>query len=216
MKEPFVSVQDLITQTSVLSDMELQKYLGSLDTNEQQSFIAGNITNALDSVSNVKQQRFLDLMDQTTGSDNNITASAYYLARTKDLKDMAIDVDNVAIKQLNVSDVNAGLVNRQNEINEWANNNKLDTLFFLQVLFVTLTFVTFMIFMKSNGYVSPNIFGMTTFFAGILAVFTLITRARFTIVQRDSRYWHKTRFPKEVDPYPNFGVCDAAESGATA
>ena len=206
MKEPFVNVADLISQTQTLSDLELQQYLQSLSGSEQTNFIATNVNDALQSVKSVKQQRFTDLISQIRGSDNNITSTAYYLARTKDLTDMSNDIDAIAIKQLNVSDVNGGLADRQNEINEWANFNKLDTLFFMQVLFITLTFIAFMIFLRSNNLISQNIFGLTTFFAGIIAIFTLVTRARYTSVMRDSRYWHKARFPKESSPYPDLSA----------
>jgi HAMP domain-containing protein len=202
MKEPFVDVGSLINQATTLSDMELQAYLSSLSPNQKSDFTASNVADAINSVKAMKQQRYNDMAAQVLGADNNITAAAYYTARTQDLKNMAHDVDNVAIKQLMTSDINAGLVGRQNEINEWSNFNKLDTLFFMQVLFICLTFVSGILFLKTQNMISQSLFTLLAFLAAFLAFFALITRARKTSVLRDSRYWHKMRFPKQQDPFP--------------
>ena len=201
-----MDVGALISQTQVLSDMELQAYLASLSSSQQSDFTASNVADAINSVKTVKQQRYNDMADQVAGADNNLTAAAYYLARTQDLKNMAGDIDEVAIKQLITSDVNHDLAGRQYEINEWANFNKLDTLFFMQVLFVCLTFVSGMLFLKSNNLITPSLFTLLAFLAAFLGAFTLITRARTTSVMRDSRYWHKMRFPSQQNPYPNIDI----------
>lgn len=205
-----MDVGSLIDQTQLLSDMELQAYLSSLGESGRGDFTASNVSDAINTVKSVKQQRYKDMAHQIIGADNNITAAAYYAARTQDLKDMAGDIDQVAIKQIKTSDINHDLVGRQYEINEWANFNKLDTLFFMQVLFICLTFVSGILFLKINGIIPSFLFTLLAFLAALVAVFTLVTRARTTSVARDSRYWHKMRFPKEVDPYPNVdvdGIC---------
>jgi len=206
MKEQFVDVASLINQTQVLSDMELQAYLASMNTSDRSDFTASNVADAINSVKAVKQQRFNDMTDQVAGADNNITAAAYYLARTQDLKNMAGDIDEVAIKQLTTSDINTDLAGRQYEINEWANFNKLDTLFFMQVLFICLTFISGILFLKSSNLISSYLFTLLSFLAALLAIFTLVTRSRKTSVQRDSRFWHKMRFPKQQNPYPDVDV----------
>jgi hypothetical protein len=210
MKEQFVDVGSLIQQTELLSDMELQAYLSSLDKSGRTNFTSSNVDDAINSVKSIKQQRFTDMQDQIAGADNNITAAAYYTARTQDLKNVATDIDEVAIKQLIASDINHSLAGRQYEINEWANFNKLDTLFFMQILFICLTFVSGILFLKINDLISSYLFTLLSFLAGFLAVFTLIVRARKTTVARDSRYWHKMRFPSQKNPFPSVdvsGVC---------
>jgi hypothetical protein len=202
MKEPFLDVTQLIAQTKTVSDMELQAYLSSLSGSQASDFTATNVADAVNSVKALKQQRYNDMYDQLTGADNNITAAAYYVARTEDLKNMASDIDTVAIQQLNTSDINTTLAGRQYEINEWANFNKLDTLFFMQVLFICLTFVSGMLFLKSSNLVSNSLFTLLAFLAAGLAVYSLVTRARKTSVMRDSRYWSKMRFPAQNDPFP--------------
>jgi len=137
-------------------------------------------------------------MDQVTGADNNITSAAYYLSRTRDLTDLAKDIDNATLSQLNVSDINRNLSVRQKEINEWSNHNKLDTLYFLQILFISLTLIGIMAFLLSFNLISQSLFTFVSYVIGILALVILLLRWRFTKVNRDSRYWHKGRFPKQT------------------
>ena len=202
MKEPFINLDTLIDQTQLLSDMELQAYLASLSSSQKSDFIASNVKDVMDNVQKIKSQKYLDMADQVAGADNNITSAAYYLSRTDDLKNLASDVDKLTIEQLNVADLNKEVIGRQHEINEWSNFNKLDTLFFLQVLFVVLTFVSILLFLKSSGIVSSSLFTLLAVLSGLFAVAVLIFRARYTKVIRDDRYWHKARFPKQHDPFP--------------
>ena len=202
MKEPFVSLDTLIDQTQLLSDMELQSYLANLSSSQRTDFVVSNVRDVMDNVEKTKSQRYVDMADQISGADNNITSAAYYLARTDDLKNLASDVDTLTLEQLNVADLNKEVIGRQYEINEWSNQNKLDTLYFLQLLFVILTFVSMLLFLKTNNIISQSLFALLTTLAGLFAVFVLIFRARYTKVVRDDRYWHKARFPRQHDPFP--------------
>jgi hypothetical protein len=201
MKEPFVNLEVLMQQTALLSDMELQAYLAGLSESERSNFLLGNVQGAVDVVKEQKASKFNDLFDQAIGADNNVTSTAYYIARTKDLTDFADDVDDMMVNQLNATDVNAGLAARQNEINEWSNFNKLDTLYIMQILFVSLSFVGILAFLLSNGTISQSLFAFVSYFIAAIAVVMLIIRWRYTNVARDGRYWHKAKFQKQPNVY---------------
>lgn len=155
---------------------------------------------ALNRVKAAKLDRFQYMSEDLTGADNNITSTAYYVQRAADMSQMADDIGEVTTKQLSASTINSGLISRQEEINQWANNNKLDTLFFLQILFITLTFISSMVFLNSNGLISSYLLNLFIVLASFFAVFVLITRARKTSVLRDGRYWNKMRFGTEKSP----------------
>ncbi|NBO71933.1 hypothetical protein EBV26_15865, partial [bacterium] len=137
MKEAFANVNSLIDQTKLLSDMELQAYLTTLGDSQKNDFIVSNVGETIKAVNESKTAKFNDLIDQVTGADNNIVSSAYYMARTRDLTSLAKDVDDITAKQLAISELNNGVAGRQNEINEWSNFNKLDTLYIMQILFIS-------------------------------------------------------------------------------
>jgi hypothetical protein len=201
MKEPFVDLETLGQQVALLSDMELQAYLAGLSESQRTEFLSGNIQGAVDYVKAQKASKFNDLFDQAIGADNNVTSTAYYIARTKDLTDFAGDVDQMMVKQLNASDVNAGLAARQNEINEWSNFNNLDTLYIMQILFVSLSFVGILAYLLSTGSISQALFAFVSYFVAAITVVMLIIRWRYTNVARDGRYWHKAKFQKQPNVY---------------
>lgn len=208
MKEPFVTLDNLISQTKVLGDMELQAYLNSMDATQKSSYLNSNINDTMTAVSANKSSKYLDLLDQVTGADNNITSAAYYLTRTQDLTDLANSVDNMTKIQYSASSINNGLSKRQAEINEWSNSNKLDTLYFLQILFISLSLIGILCFLVTNGTISQSVFTLLAYIIAAFAAMTLLFRWRYTNAQRDSRYWHKARFPLETNtkqgnvPYP--------------
>lgn len=198
-----MGVGDLTTQLSTTAqsaDIAMTTFLNSMSEAERGLYAAQLTAAAVNSVEVDKNDRFQYLSQDLTGADNNLTSTAYYIQRTKDLTDMANDIDTVAAKQVSTSVINTGLIGRQEEINQWSNNNKLDTLFFLQVLFITLTFISTMVFLNSNGYISSYLLNLWIVLASFFAVFVLITRARKTSVLRDGRYWNKMRFGTQKEP----------------
>ena len=209
MKEPFVNLDTLIQQTALLSDMELQSYLASLSESQKTDFVGSNVVGAVDSVKAQKSSKFNDLFDQMIGADNNVTSTAYYIARTRDLTDFAKDVDDMMVKQLSSTDVNATLAARQHEINDWANFNKLDTLYIMQILFVSLSFVGILAYLLSNGSIGHALFGFLCYSITAVAILMLIMRWRYTNVARDGRYWHKARFPKQQGNITIPPICPA-------
>lgn len=213
MKEPFVNLDTLIQQTGLLSDMELQAYLASLTESQKTDFVGSNVNSAIKSVKEQKSSKFNDLFDQLIGADNTVTSTAYYIARTRDLTDFAKDVDDLMVKELQATDVNAGLAARHNEINEWANLNKLDTVFVMQILFISLTLVAILSYMLTNGYISHSLFAFLCYSIAAVAIMMLVFRWRYTNVARDGRYWHKTRFQRQNKARGD-GVCPVTSGGA--
>lgn len=212
MKEAFVgiNIDQLIEATKLLSDMELQAYIASLPASERTEFLAKNVNDAVEYVHQQKSSKFNDLFDQAIGADNNVTSAAYYIARTKDLNDFARDVDDLMVKEINAVDVNAGLAARQNEINDWANFNKLDTLFIMQILFVSLSFIGILSYLLSNGSISNSLFAFLCYSIAALAVLMLIFRWRYTNVARDGRYWHKAKFQRQQGSIKAGSVCSTS------
>jgi len=201
MKEPFqASVSDLARlteQTNAINDIQITTYLNTLSPSGQSAFIRGNMEAARESILGTKASTYTSAMNQATGADNSITSAAYYLSRTKDLSTAVGEFDSANQRQLSVSQLNSGLNKRQKEINEWSNLNKLDTLYFMQVLFVSLSLCGFLAFLSTNGTISSYLFVFVSYIIGILAVIVLLLRWRYTNVARDARYWHKARFGSE-------------------
>jgi len=89
---------------------------------------------------------------------------------------------------------NIDLANRQIQVNEWAYNNKTDTLFFFQLLFISLMIVTLLMCIRAMGLVGGE---FVTYSAGVLVVINvviIINRSVYTNSKRDHKAWNKKRF----------------------
>jgi hypothetical protein len=199
MKEAFVNIDNLIDQAKLLGDMELQSYLTSLSDTQRTDFIMSNVESTVNAVKTSKSSKFTDLIDQVTGADNSIVSSAYYINTTKDLSDLAKDVDDITVKQLTISEINNGVAGRQNEINEWSNFNKLDTLYFMQLLFISLSLIGILAFLYTSQIINLSLFTFISYSVAAVSVFILVLRWRYTNVARDGRYWHKAKFQRQND-----------------
>jgi len=197
MREPFfgsLEVNSLITDVQSLSDLELKAYLASLTTAQRTDLVDKGISDAITQVSASKATNYTNASNLLLGADNSVTSAAYYLLRTQDLTNLATDLNEVTTKQVTENTINKQLADRQYEINEWSNSNKLDTLFFLQILFISLTLTAVFLFLMKNGFLPYYLFGLFSFLTVAFAVIVLIYRARFTAVKRDGRYWNKQKW----------------------
>jgi len=96
--------------------------------------------------------------------------------------------------QKNAINANNSNSQRQYEINEWTSNNKLDTLFFYQLLLISLTTFAPLLYLNKNGLIPSTVFYGVTGIIGIAVVLTLLIRIQYTAGSRDLRYWNRRRF----------------------
>jgi hypothetical protein len=89
---------------------------------------------------------------------------------------------------------NIDLANRQIEVNEWAYNNKTDTLFFFQLLFISLMFITVLMSARSLGQLSGEFVWYSIGVLTIINVVIIINRSVYTNTRRDTRSWNKKKF----------------------
>jgi hypothetical protein len=194
--EGFLTLQEIQEQATTLTDLELKSYLNTLSPSAQQDVINTAIANASTAVMNTKDTSFLAAYNNLTNSDNAITQAGYYLSRTQDLNNMAADINEVTAKQVQAATINKELATRQYQINEWSSSNKLDTLFFLQVLFITLTLMGALYFLVKQGIVPNFLFILLSMILMLGALLTLFIRWRYTSTVRDPVYWNRRRFPQ--------------------
>ena len=142
----------------------------------------------------IKSQEVVNLLDALNHADNNSAQAltyGMYLSRNKTISDIAQDMT----KQNYAIDGGASSTYlRQGEINEWEAQNKLDTLFFLQTLFLYLCLVIFFIFLRQGMLIPTStmywILGAMTF----VLIAILINRAWYTRNKRDKRSWNRRNF----------------------
>ena len=102
---------------------------------------------------------------------------------------------------------NADLAKRQNEINQWDAGNKLDTLFVYQQILIILCAIIIMTYLFKQGFLSSTAFWSLTAILVLIVIFTIVNRAQYTYLIRDTRYWDKRQFPVNMTPIPSINIC---------
>jgi hypothetical protein len=199
MKEPFTNLDDLIQKTKLFSDLELQAYLASLGDGRQ-SYVTNNISTIVDEIALNKKNNYSNVYNQLQYADNNITNANRYINKVADYAGVANQISNVTTQNLQKNSINTGVLNRQVEINEWSNFNKLDTLYILQVIFIGLCVVCILAYLMLQGLVSPYLFKFISYTIALIALIMIALRWRYTSLSRNNRYWHKAEFPRISKP----------------
>lgn len=80
---------------------------------------------------------------------------------------------------------------RQGEINEWQAQNKLDTLFFLQILFLFFSILVVLLYLRQGKMLSSSAVYGTAGILLLVVIGILWNRVSYTNMSRDSRYWNR-------------------------
>lgn len=142
-------------------------------------------------ISNIKKadtQNFLLNLNAADGASNNMLTYGVMLSRNKTIGDIATDLTQKNLKTANGS---KDTYIRQGEINEWQAQNKLDTLFFLQTLFLFFTLMVVLAFLRRYNILTSGILYMIGGLFTVILVGILWNRASYTFNSRDSRYWNR-------------------------
>lgn len=86
---------------------------------------------------------------------------------------------------------------RQVQINEWSYNNKMDTLFVFQIVFILLLFSSIMVILKQMGtFGTPFMYYSISIATAIVAII-IINRIVYTQTKRDNVYWDRRVFKED-------------------
>ena len=132
---------------------------------------------------------FLTTLNASDGASNNALTYGVLLSRNQSLSDSAKDM--IAENKRSAAGGPKETYARQGEINEWQAQNKLDTLFFLQISFLFFTVLVVMLFLRQYGVITAPILWMVIVVLGLLVVGTLINRVSYTSNSRDQRHWNR-------------------------
>ncbi len=92
---------------------------------------------------------------------------------------------------------NTDLATRQIEINEWSYHNKMDTLFVLQLTFLSVLFIAVLMYFHQIGYLGMAFIVYVGLILGVILLILIVNRATFTSYRRDPRFWNRRRFGED-------------------
>ena len=179
-------------------EIELQQVITELQSNPDRlsGYISekrdGLVNNVMGTRSNTFSKIFGDMV-RSSNTQNNIY---YYYVRNKDL-------DNIQKEMLERNKYDVGSVihdkdvaQRQYQINEWAYNNKMDTLFVLQMILIAAVLLTPLLYLSRQGTVPTSVLTGVGILFAIIIVLTTFVRAKYTIYDRDQKFWNRRQFGK--------------------
>jgi hypothetical protein len=136
-----------------------------------------------------ERSNFLTTLNSTDGASNNALTYGVLLSRNTSLSDSSKDMisENKRASRGGPKETYA----RQGEINEWQAQNKLDTLFFLQLTFLFFTIIVFLLFLRRYGIITSSILWIFVVILGVLIIGTFINRVSYTSNSRDQRHWNR-------------------------
>ena len=183
--------QSLGDATRGLQDAQYVRALQAMTPEQKQAYFASQKTQFVDNLLRERESAFQKTYTDMMKNTNVQHSLLYYMSRNSDVNDIGNALKNENESVVNTAKYNKDLAERQYEINEWSNENKRETLFVFQILFISLLFIAFLAFLQRLGYFSNLFFGAIAGLAMFIVAATIANRANYTNRIRSKRYWHK-------------------------
>jgi hypothetical protein len=202
---------DNVLNAQELQNIEFSQALRS-DPAQYQAFVKEKVDKLMNENLNIKRSAFQKAhIDYGRYMDMDHNAQLYK-TRSDDvntLQDVIEKSNNLYLENIQKDN---NISRRQVEINEYSYNNKLETLFFLQLLFLSVLLLTVVIYLQRNGIVGNTFAGMLTLLVLLGVIGTGLYRWNYTRNTRDGRFWSRRYFKDEDDgksQVQQLGRCDA-------
>ena len=206
------SLDNTINNILVQQDVELAQAIQKLqsDPAKLSQFVSARKAELYNTVTKEHSDNFQKVYGDLSRSSDVVKNILYYHTRNKDLDGLQKAIFDKAKSEADAATFDSQNAKRQFEINEWTASNKGDTLFFLQLLFITLTITAPLLYMSRIGWIPNSVFyGLTTLLT-IALVLTLTVRIIYTKDLRDNRFWNRRRFAQMGGP-PTPPTCEAIQ-----
>jgi hypothetical protein len=127
-------------------------------------------------------------------SNDSLNSIHFFNARNTDLNNVQNAILQRSISEASAATSDSQVAKRQFEINEWSANNKAESIFLMQLLLIGVTVSIMLLFLNRIGVVPISIFIGLTSLLLIAFILTVVIRAQYTNISRNSRYWNRRKF----------------------
>jgi uncharacterized membrane protein YraQ (UPF0718 family) len=172
-------------------DGALNNALQSMTPQQITSFTLANQASVIDSAQNGYANTFNTSFQNTVQAGQNWNLLTNYAVQTENLNKVVNDLEGQTQGNIYTAGSNLNTASRTREIQEWYYNNKVDTLFLFQVIFIGVCFVAVIATASKMGYIGSGVVGMLMGLVLVVVILVVINRAGYTDIQRDKRYWSK-------------------------
>jgi hypothetical protein len=172
-------------------DGALNNALQSMTPLQIASLTASNQAAVGDNAQNGFASAFDTSFQNTVQAGQNWNLLTNYAVQTQNLNKVVSDLEGQTQGNIYTAGSNLNTASRTREIQEWYYNNKVDTLFLFQVIFIGVCLVAVIATASKMGYIGSGVVGMLMGLVLVVVILIVINRAGYTDIQRDKRYWSK-------------------------
>jgi hypothetical protein len=207
------NLQSVTDLTRLAQDVQYTTALRGMSEQQKQAYFSSQKQQLLNDVLKSRESTFQKTYTDAVRNNSIQHSLFFYQQRNRDLENMGQAISAKNENEIGITKYNNDLATRQYEINEWAYNNKMDTLFVVQLLFVTVLVAAALTYLNKMGFISMTIVGILVGILLFADILILINRYNYTNKTRNKRYWNKRIFPRKDIPQGTSGssVCEGME-----
>lgn len=212
-----MSLDQNIENALTAQDVELANALANLknDPVKLSEFVSTRKAALYNSITAQHSDSFQKVYGDLKNANDTVKNLMYYHVRNKDLNTTQQAIFDKAKAQAGNAVYDSQNAKRQFEINEWTANNKRDTLFVFQLMFIGLTLTVPLLYLNRQGMLPGSVLYGVLLLIVIAIVFTLVIRAQYTNKSRDTRFWNRRRFASMGGPPVTMPPTCEPTTGAT-
>jgi ABC-type transport system involved in cytochrome c biogenesis permease subunit len=175
-------------------DTSLSDALNGMTSAQLKVYIAENKGDLRNTLTNNMATAFLPSLSNTSSAANNYDILSNYTINSKNLDTTLADLKGQQAANMNIANRNVATASRFREIKEWYYNNKLDTLFVFQLIFISILILAVLAYLMKMNLIGVGVVGAMVGILLIVNVLVIANRAIYTDKVRDKRYWSKRAF----------------------
>jgi hypothetical protein len=185
-----------------MADVALTNALSGLSTAQVDAYKKANTTDVVNTLTDNVANAFMPSLNSTISAANNYDILTNYTINSSNLNTTLNDLKGQQTKNLDIASRNTATASRFREIKEWYYNNKLDTLFVFQLIFISVCLLAVLAYLMKIGIIGAGVFGAMIGILTIVVILVIANRAVYTDKVRDKRYWTKRGFGIVGSPLP--------------
>lgn len=183
-------------------DAALNTAFGQMSTSDRATYLAGQATTLQSTLTGQFADSFGQSLSNTQNTARNFDIMTNYTTQSKNLNTVVSDLAGTQDFNLSTAKRNSDTAQRNQEIKEWYYNNKLDTLFVFQLMFISLCVLAAIAFAAKMGFISNTLVGILIGFEVVIMILLISNRAIYTDKVRNKRYWNKRIYGVVGSPLP--------------
>jgi len=172
-------------------DAALNTAFGQMSPTDRSTYLAGQASTLQSTLTGQFADSFGQSLSNTQNTARNFDIMTNYTTQSKNLNTVVSDLAGTQDSNLSTAKRNSDTAQRNQEIKEWYYNNKLDTLFVFQLMFISICVLAAIAFAAKMGFISNTLVGILIGFEVVIMILLISNRAIYTDKVRNKRYWNK-------------------------